>query len=96
MSFLSDVGHFFANIGKLVGKALSYAAGKGLTDEVVKTALVWVRVAENKFVTDPEKRAFVLQLLVNKGLPESIARIAIELAYQLFQKEFDKVIPPTT
>lgn len=87
MGFLS----FFKGAGKLVGKGFSIATGKGLKDEIVQLALLWVRVADKKYITNPEKRAFVLQILINKGIPESIARIAIEFAVNIFHEELEKL-----
>ena len=68
-------------------KAFSYAKDNGLTDDLVQLALKWVREASKKSVENPEKREWVVEILKAKGIPESVARIAVELAYQLYKKE---------
>ena len=76
--------------GWLIGalkKAFSYAKDNGLTDDLVQLALKWVREASKKSVENPEKREWVVEILKAKGIPESVARIAVELAYQLYKKE---------
>ena len=91
MSFKSIIDKIWGEAVSLVEKALGYAKQTGLTDELVKVALVWVRVAADKFVSDGEKREFVVEILVNKGVPESTARIAVEFAFKLFQKELSRL-----
>ena len=76
--------------GWLIGalkKAFGYAKANGLTDDLVQLALKWVREASKKTVENVEKREWVVEILKAKGIPESIARIAVELAYQLYKKE---------
>lgn len=87
MSFLGSIGGFFKKIGIVIKDAFIAANGKGLTDAVVSLALVFVKEAATKFADNAEKREWVVGLLVAKGVPESIARLAVELAYQLFKKE---------
>lgn len=89
MSFLSKVKSFFASIVHLAHLAFDFAKVRGLTDEIVAMALVWLRVAERKFVDNAEKREWVVNILVGKGIPESIARLALELAVQVFKAELE-------
>ena len=77
----------FSKFGALVNKALGFAARFGLKDEIVDLALRWVRVANTKFVDNAERREWVVSVLVGKKVPESIARLAVELAYQIYRKE---------
>jgi len=98
MSFFSKIGEFF---GGLIKKAFNVATSSGLTDELVAKALVWVKAAAVKFVDNAAKREWAVAQLVKAKIPESIARLAVELAVQLFKKELDdlgispKVIAPT-
>ena len=71
----------------LLDKALVLAKDSGLSDEVVDLALRWVRVAAVQFVDNVERREFVVKTLVDRGIPESISRLAVELAYRLYKKE---------
>jgi hypothetical protein len=84
------LGSFFKSVGKVLGKALSLAAKVGLDDAVVALALKWVKVADQKYVSNPEKREWVVSILVQRGIPERIARIAVELALGLLKDELKK------
>lgn len=76
---------FFKTFGRL---AFGYAKDAGLTDATIQLALKYVRLAEAEFETDYQKREWVIAQL-RKVVPESIARLALELAIQLFHKELD-------
>ena len=78
---------FLTSFGKLIKKALGLAKDAGLTDDVVDLALKWVRVAASKTIDNSAKRQLVVDLLMAKGVPESIARLATELAYRLYKTE---------
>src|SRR5947207_15569726 len=95
MSFFGAIGGFFVKLGGLVGKGFKYLVEAGLSDDVVKIALVWVRVAATKYADDPSKREFVVEILVARGFPEGVARVAVELAYRIFKTEIEK-LPATT
>jgi hypothetical protein len=83
---------FLKPIGALLKKAFKLAVEVGVTDELIDLALKWARVAESKFVDNAEKREFVVKMLVAKtGVPESIARLAVELAMRLLKKELQKL-----
>ena len=77
---------FWKKLGGLLKAGLKFAVERGLTDEIVKIALALVKIAGNKFVDNTERREFVVAALVKKGIPESIARIAVEIAVQLWKK----------
>lgn len=91
MSFLSSIGSFFLNLGKLLGNALKASVENGLTDKLIQLALSYIKEAASKAIDNDAKRAYVVQALVNRGFPESLARLATELAYQLFKKELGKI-----
>ena len=79
---------WFKKVGSLVKKALNIVADI-VPEETLALALVWVRVAATKFVDNTERREWVVALLRGKGIPESIARLAVELAVRVFKKELD-------
>ncbi len=74
-------------LGGLIKKALGYAAKAGLTDEVMKKALELVRQAAEQFADNTERREFVIAALMRLGLPERLARLAVELAVMIWKKE---------
>lgn len=78
---------WFGFIGGIIQKAFGLAKASGLTDDLVQLALKWVRQVADQTVEKAEKREIVVKVLVARGVPESIARIATELAYQLWKKE---------
>lgn len=78
---------FFGFLGGLVKKAFGFAKANGLTDDLVQLSYKWVKKAAALSIDKPEKREFVVKALVAKGVPESVARIATELAYQIWKKE---------
>lgn len=76
---------FFARLGRLIAKALRFAEDRGLTDDLVDLALKHVLKAQTDFQTTGERREWVLAQLEAKGVPESIARLALELAVALYK-----------
>lgn len=76
--------------GPLIGIAIGRAISYGLNDELLKLALSYVKEAAKKEVDKAERREWVVGLLVAKKVPESIARLIVEIAYQLYLKELDK------
>lgn len=79
---------FLKPLGSLLRKAFGLAVDAGLTNDLVDVALKWARVAEGKFVDNDKRRAFVLKMLVTKAkVPESVARLCVELAVRLIKKE---------
>lgn len=91
MNIFAKIGGFFAKFGKVVWSALEQAGIKGLTDEIVQEALAWAKVAAQQTLDNAGKREFVVKMLTSRGIPESIARLAVELAVQLLKKELGKV-----
>lgn len=74
-------------LGGLIKKAFGYAQRAGLTDEVLKRALELVRQAAEQFEDNTERREFVIAALMRLGLPERLARLAVELAVMIWKKE---------
>ena len=77
------------HLGTLVGNGLKTAHQRGLDEKVVELALQWAKVAAEKFVENADRREFVVKMLTTKGIPESVARLAVEIAVQLIKSEQD-------
>ena len=56
-------------------------------DETIKMALDWVRIAADKELDNAQRREAVVTLLTARGIPESLARLATELAVQILKSE---------
>ena len=85
MASLPGFLKIFASIGRWAMRAFGVAKIAGLSDEVVERALELVKRAATMFVDNAEKREWVVRALVAAGVKESIARLAVELAVQLFK-----------
>ena len=77
----------FARVGKGIAKALRFAESRGLTDDLVDLALTHVLKARESFETNEDRRAYVLAQLRGRGVPESVARLALELAVSAYKKQ---------
>lgn len=93
MNIFKKIGSFFTRFGKLIWSALEQAGIRGLSDELLKITLAWVRVAAEQQLNNEQKRAFVIGILKEKfpHIPESIIRLAIELAVQVLKEEVEKI-----
>ncbi len=81
-------------LGKTLLAALGHATLNGLKDEVLDAAKEWVKVAANtEFLDNGARREFVVKVLREKFpfVPESIVRLAVELAVQAVKKEMEKL-----
>ena len=86
MSFWSSFGSFWKKVGSLAKQGLVAAASAGFTDDLVKLAIPLVKEAALKYVDNGERREFVVDTLSKKGVPESLSRLAVELAVQIIKK----------
>ena len=92
MSIFSTLGKAFGKVKTLVQKAWHLAEVAGVNDELLAFALKYIKIANKKFVDNTERREFVVQLLVNNKVKESLARLVVELAFNMWKKEVtDKV-----
>lgn len=93
MSLKTSFVAFLRKFGSVIGSAVGLAIANGLKDDVIELALKWVKVAAGQFTSDEkkEKREFVVKILMSRGIPESIARMAVEFAYQIFKDEISKI-----
>ena len=58
-----------------------------VSDDILKMAVDWARVAVEKGLTNDTSREFVVKLLMARGISESVARLTTELAVQLLKRE---------
>ena len=91
MNFFKSIGHFIAGIPSQIGKGIQLIVKSGLTQEVIQLALPLVRQAATKVMSDQARREWVVNALIAQHVPESVARVAVELAYNLYQAEITKV-----
>jgi F0F1-type ATP synthase membrane subunit c/vacuolar-type H+-ATPase subunit K len=87
----SAIGSFFKKLGELIGRGLKAAVTRGLTDQIVALAVGYIRVAAEKAISNDDKRELVVKLLAGHGIPESVARFAVELGYQAIKHELDAI-----
>ena len=85
MNPLKVIGRVLAGIGKGLVAALKFAESRGLTDDLVDIALQHVTAAQVQFPTNEERFAFAVNKIKGKYVPESIARLAVELAVQKYK-----------
>lgn len=78
----------------VLSKAFGYAKSHGLTDDIIKFALPYVKKAEGLAIDGVSKQAYVLEALLAQYpfIPKSVLHLAIELALQLFKHEADAVV----
>lgn len=81
---------FFSHIGSYIKRAFNAAKAAGLTDQLVQIALPYIREANRKFVDNDRRREWVVSVLMARKVPESIARLVTELAFQVWRKELQK------
>ena len=89
MSFWSKFGSIFNKLGSLAKEGLGYAANAGLTDDIIKLAVVWAKVAAKKAISNDQRREMVVDILIAKKVPESVARLAVELAVRIIKSRVD-------
>jgi len=77
----------FKAIGRWAKRAFTIAQENGLSDDVIKTALGLVREAAGQANDNATKREWVVTGLRATGLPESIARMAVEMAVQIWKRD---------
>ena len=94
MSIKSTLGKVFGKIVGLVKQAWNIAEKIGVNDELMAFALKWIKVADTKYVDNTKRREFVVALLVKKGISESISRLIVEMAFQIYKKNLQKVTGP--
>lgn len=82
---MRGIVRLFQRLGSLIAKMLLFAESRGLTDDLVDLALTHVMKASEFFQTNEDRRAYVLAAVRAQGVPESIARLALEMAVALYK-----------
>ena len=82
--------NIFKMLFGFIKKAFSRAGKFGLNDQLISDTLGWVEQAANKFNTSAERREWVVAILVSRGVPESVARLAVEVAVQIWKSKAGK------
>ena len=77
--FLSKTGAFLRRALRSVNDVVS--------DDLLKMAVDWARLAVEKGLTNDTSREFVVKMIMARGISESVARLATELAVQLLKRE---------
>lgn len=84
------IGTFFSKLGHRVKQVLGVIADS-VTDDQISQAVTYVEQAEDKFADNAARREWVVAQLKGLGMPEWIARIAVEGALRLVKKGLHKV-----
>ena len=82
MNLFKAIGRAFSAVGKGILAALRFAESRGLTDEVFDLAVLAVTRAQMNFPDNTARFDYAVRQLTSKGIPESVARLTIELAVQ--------------
>lgn len=85
-----QIGKFFKGLGHRVGQLLGVVA-ESVTDEQVNQAIVYVERAEDELTDNAERREWCVAQLKALGVPEWIARVAVEGALRLVKAKLHKV-----
>ena len=72
-------------LGKALLAALRFAAAHGLDDDLLDVALSFVMHAHVSFPDNDTRREWAVAQLTKKGIPESIARLTVEMAVQAYK-----------
>lgn len=78
------IGSFFKS---LLSKVWGVVKSTGITDALMKLGIAYAKEAALKFTDNTQRREWVVQQLVTRGIPESVARLIVELAVQFIKKE---------
>ena len=73
-------------IGRFAQRAFGIVKQRGLSDELLNTALDLVTKAKTEINDNSARREWAVAALMGAGVKESIARLAIELAVQGLKK----------
>lgn len=77
----------WARIKGIAAQAFVIVQESGLDDVVMTMAVEAVRKAQEDFTDNAERREWVVQFLKDKGVPEGVARTALQLALAWVRKQ---------
>ena len=87
---LKAIGKVFVAIGKALVRVFKVAEERGLTEDIVNQAEDLVGEAQRQFNDNTTRREWAVAALIAAKVPESIARLAVELAVQVFKSKVAK------
>ena len=87
---MKAIGKVFVAIGKALVKVFKVAEERGLTEDIVNQAEGLVGEAQRQFNDNATRREWAVAALIAAKVPESIARLAVELAVQVFKSKLAK------
>jgi hypothetical protein len=73
--------------GSFLVRVFQAAEANGLTDDIQQKAIDLARQAAGLFADNEKRREWAVIGLQEIGVPESIARLAVELAVQFLKRE---------
>ena len=79
--------NIFSKIFGFISKAFRRAEKFGLNDQLIKDTLGWVEMASDRLSTPEQRREWVVAVLVARKVPESVARLAVEVAVQIWKSK---------
>ena len=85
-----NIKGFFSRIFGLIATAFKRAQAFGLDNQLIEDTIQWVEEASKKFKDSAARREFVVGILVARKVPENIARLAVELAVQIWKARTGK------
>jgi transposase len=86
-SMLNIFKKVFITLSKVLVRVFKVAQDRGLTDDIVNRAEGLVGEAQKQFNDNDARREWAVAALIAAKVPESIARLAIELAVQVFKSK---------
>ena len=92
MNVFKAIGRFFTGVGALIVKAMNFAQERGLDDALVAHAMWLVREAAGRYIDNAERNQWAVNELRRnlRAIPESVAKLAIELAVQAVKAELTR------
>lgn len=82
---LKALGKVFVAIGKGLAAIFKTAESRGLTDDIMDKATALVSVAHDKYEDNDQRREWAVAALMAFKVPESVARLAVELGVQVIK-----------
>lgn len=83
----------FRRVSPFIKIALGIVEKTAGDDKNVELAISWVKVAMNMAeLSNDERRAFVVKILVSKGLSENVARMLVEIAVAVVKDQLKEKV----
>ena len=82
-----SLGKALGKVGGLLKQAWHLAEKAGLDDELLGFTLKYIRIADSRYVDNAQRREWVVSKVAATGINESLARLAVELAFSVYRAE---------